>query len=47
MRNFWAGLLIGVLATYWYFTQGNYVRALAASWWAQASAPPAHSQKIP
>ena len=39
-RSFWAGLLLGVMATYWYFTQGDYVRAVVASYWARASAPP-------
>ena len=39
MRNFLAGLLIGWLATYWYFTQGEYVRSLAWELWARASAP--------
>ena len=39
-RSFWAGLLIGVMATYWYFTQGDYVRAVVALYWARASAPP-------
>ena len=40
MRNFLAGLLLGVLATYWYFTQGDYARAVVALYWARASAPP-------
>jgi hypothetical protein len=40
VRNFLAGLLLGVLATYWYFTQGDYTRAVVASYWARASAPP-------
>ena len=39
-RSFWAGLLLGVMATYWYFTQGDYVRAVVATYWARASAPP-------
>ena len=41
MRNFLAGLLLGWLASYWYFTQGDYVRYLVRYYWARASAPPA------
>jgi hypothetical protein len=46
-KNFWAGLLIGVAATYWYFTQGDYMRAVVASYWARASAPPALAHRKP
>ena len=47
MRSFWGGLLVGILVTYWYFTQGDYVRALAASLWTRASAAPPYAQHKP
>ena len=46
-RSFWAGLLLGVVATYWYFTQGDHVRAMVAAWWARASAPPPFAHQKP
>ena len=39
MKNFVIGLVIGWTAAYWYYTQGDYVRAVAANLWARASAP--------
>lgn len=39
MRNFLAGLLLGVLATYCYL-QSNDVRLLVEQFWAEASRPP-------
>lgn len=39
MKGFWAGLLVGVVGTYWYFTQGDRMRAIAESLWARATAP--------
>jgi hypothetical protein len=39
MKGFWAGLLVGVVATYWYFTQGDHMLAIAESLWARATAP--------
>ncbi len=39
MKSFCAGLLVGIVATYWYFTQGANIRAFAESLWARASAP--------
>ena len=47
MRSFWGGLLVGILVTYWYFTQGDYVRALAGSWWTRAAAAPPYAQHKP
>jgi hypothetical protein len=47
VRNFLAGLLLGTLATYWYFTQGDYVRAVTWSLWARASAPPPFTHRGP
>jgi len=41
VRNFVAGLLLGVLATYWYLVQMPYTRALIAELWERASEPPA------
>ena len=40
MRNFLVGLLLGWAASYWYYTQGDYVRAVVGDVWARASAPP-------
>jgi hypothetical protein len=45
MKNFLAGLLLGWLASYWYFTQADYVRGLVNSYWARASAPPAITRR--
>ena len=39
MKNFVIGLVIGWTAAFWYYTQGDYVRAVAANLWARASAP--------
>ena len=47
MRRFWVGLLIGVAVTYWYFTGGDYARAVVASFWARASAPPPFAHQKP
>jgi hypothetical protein len=44
VRNFLAGVFLGVLGTYWYLTQGERVRAIVEDLWAQASSPPATSQ---
>jgi hypothetical protein len=41
VKNFLVGLLIGVLGTYWFLTQGDTVRDTIGYWWARASAPPA------
>ena len=41
MRNFLAGLMLGVLATYWYLTQIPYTHTLLDDWWERASRPPA------
>jgi len=40
VKNFILGLLLGSLATYAYFTQGEYVRSVVWELWARASAPP-------
>jgi len=40
VKNFMTGLLLGWLATYWYFTQGAFVRGMVDDFWARASAPP-------
>ena len=40
MKNFLLGLALGWAAAFWYYTQGDYVRAVAADVWARASAPP-------
>jgi hypothetical protein len=39
MKGFWAGLLVGVVTTYFYFTQGDNMRAIAESLWARATTP--------
>ena len=39
MKNFLAGLLLGWFATYWYLTQGEYLRLVAMRMWTRASAP--------
>jgi hypothetical protein len=39
VKNFLAGLLLGCFATYWYLTQGDYLRVVASRLWSQASAP--------
>jgi hypothetical protein len=41
VKNFFVGLLLGVLGTYWFLTQGDTVRNAIGDWWARASAPPA------
>src|SRR5262245_44120261 len=41
MRNFLFGLLIGVLATYWYLTQADVLRGTVDDFWERASSPPA------
>ena len=41
VRNFLVGLMLGVLATYWYLTQMPYTRALVEDWWDRASQAPA------
>ncbi len=40
MKNFLAGLLLGMLATYWYLTDGASVRTTVSDLWERASAPP-------
>jgi hypothetical protein len=40
VRNFLAGLLLGVLGTYWYMTQGDRLRVVAQELWTRASSPP-------
>jgi len=40
VKNFLIGLFVGVVCTYWYLTQGDYVRSELGRWWARASAPP-------
>jgi hypothetical protein len=40
MKNLVIGLLIGWAAAYWYYTQGEYLHAVATNMWAHASAPP-------
>ena len=40
MRNFLFGLLLGVLATYWYLSDGASVRTTVTDLWERASAPP-------
>jgi len=41
VRNFLAGLMLGVLATYWYLTQMPYTHTLLAEMWERASSAPA------
>jgi hypothetical protein len=46
VRNFLAGLLLGVLSTYYYLTQGSEVRLMVEALWARASsAPAAHGRR--
>lgn len=40
MKNFVMGLLLGVLGTWWYLTNGGTVRTSVEDWWERASAPP-------
>lgn len=40
MKNFLTGLLLGVLATYWYLTQMTYTQSLLGEMWQRASSPP-------
>jgi hypothetical protein len=40
VRNFLAGLVLGWLGAYWYYTQGDYVRSLVSDVWQHASEPP-------
>ena len=40
MKNFLIGLALGWAAAYWYYTQGEYLHAVAVGMWARASAPP-------
>ena len=40
MRNFVLGLVLGVLATYWYLTQGDSLRLAVEELWERASSPP-------
>jgi len=39
--RFVLGVLVGLVAAHWYYTQGESVRALVEELWAEASAPPA------
>jgi hypothetical protein len=41
VRNFLAGLVLGVLGTYWYLTQMSYTQSLLGEMWDRASRPPA------
>jgi hypothetical protein len=36
-----AGLLLGILGTYWYLTEGDRVREVVEDFWSRASRPPA------
>jgi hypothetical protein len=45
VKNFWTGLLLGVLGTYWFLTQGATVQNAMNRWWARASAPPASTAR--
>ncbi len=47
MKNFVIGLLIGWAAAYWYYTQSDYLRAVAADMWARASASPPGMHETP
>ena len=47
MRNFLAGLLLGVLSTYWYLTQMTYTQSLLAEMWERASRAPAVARPPP
>jgi hypothetical protein len=40
VKNFLMGLVIGWAAAFWYYTQGDYVREVAAHTWSVLSAPP-------
>lgn len=42
VKNFLAGLLLGTMITYLYFTGGGSLRGLLDEWWTEASAPPPH-----
>jgi hypothetical protein len=44
VKNFLVGLLLGVLATYWYLVEADYARSLVSEWWERASSPPATSR---
>ena len=41
MRNFMVGLMLGWLASYFYFTQTDYARAVINDLWTRVSAAPA------
>jgi hypothetical protein len=41
VKNFAVGLLLGVLAMYWYLTQRDYTQSLLVEMWSRASGPPA------
>jgi hypothetical protein len=47
VRNFLAGLLLGWFATYWYLTQGDYLRVVAMQLWVRASAPAGMARHLP
>ncbi len=47
MRNFLMGLLLGTLATYWYLTSANQLRAMIQDLWDRASSPPAATHRLP
>jgi len=47
VRNFLAGLLLGWFATYWYLTQGDYLRMVAWRMWVRASAPSGIARQVP
>lgn len=40
MKDFVVGLLLGLLAMYWYLTQGDTIRMAVESMWARASSAP-------
>ncbi len=47
MRNFLTGLLLGVLATYWYLTQREYTQSLVEEMWERASRAPVARRLAP
>jgi hypothetical protein len=41
VKNFFSGLLLGILGAYWYLTQAESVRLMVNDLWIQASSPAA------
>lgn len=39
--RFLLGVVVGLIAAHWYYTQADTLRALIADLWSEASAPPA------